>query len=91
MNHKVFSVFDEKAGAYLPPFFMHTAAMAVRAISDCTREESHAFFRNPADYTLFHLGDFDDATGIISPLKANKPMATILEIRAMRDTGVQER
>lgn len=63
MKFKVFSVFDKKAGAYLPPFFLPEVAVAQRAFRDCVGDKSHAFGRHPEDYSLVHLGEFDDATG----------------------------
>lgn len=82
MKHKMFSVYDEKAAAFLPPFMLPTAPMAVRAIGDCVRDEKHAFCRNPADYTLFELGEFNDNTGEWKPLAENKSLGNCLEIRA---------
>lgn len=64
---KAFSVFDVKAQAYLPPFFLPEVAMGVRAFGDCVNDMSHAFGRHPADYTLFLLGAFDCSTGVFTP------------------------
>jgi len=36
--------------------------MAKRAFADCVNSKDHQFGKNPHDYTLFVLGDFDDAT-----------------------------
>lgn len=63
MKLKIFSVFDKAVHAFLPPFFLPTDQTAVRAFSDCVKDEKHAFYRHPGDYTLFRLGEFDDVTG----------------------------
>lgn len=63
MKHKVFSVFDSKAGAFLPPFLLPEVAVAQRAFRDCVGDSSHAFGRHPEDYTLIQLAVFDDASG----------------------------
>lgn len=63
MKFAMCSVFDSKAGAFLPPFFLPTDAMAVRTFADCCKDPSHAFNRNPDDYVLYHLGEFSDADG----------------------------
>ena len=65
MKHKIFSIYDEKAQAYLPPFFLPTVGMAKRAFADCCNSDSHQFGKHPADFTLFELGEFDDAHGDI--------------------------
>jgi len=67
MKLDVFSVYDVKAQAYLPPFFMSNNQVAIRAITDCVNDPSHLFYKNPQDYTLFFLGVFDDNTGLIEP------------------------
>ena len=60
MIHKIFSIHDSKAAAYLPPFIMHKTEMAIRVFSDCVNDQGHQFGKNPADYTLFEIGIFDD-------------------------------
>jgi len=64
---KMFSIYDAKAKAYFPPFLLANQAMAVRVLSDCVNDVTHAFYRNPSDYSLFEVGTFDDAFGLIVP------------------------
>ena len=63
MELNVFSVYDEKAGAYLPPWTLPTVAMAKRVFGNCVNDQEHQFCANPEDYTLFKLATFDDRTG----------------------------
>lgn len=65
MKLSIFSIYDSKAQAYLPPFFLPRKQMAVRAFAECCNSESHQFGKWPADYTLFHVGAFDDESGLI--------------------------
>jgi len=62
---KIFCVFDQKAKAYLPPFCMTNEAVACRVFADCVNDQGHAFGRNPKDYTLFEMGEFDDGSGTL--------------------------
>lgn len=62
MISKIFSVYDSKSEAYLQPFFMQSRGAAVRAFVDIANDPSHAFHKHSADYTLFELGEYDDAT-----------------------------
>lgn len=71
MNLKVYSVFDSKAEAYLPPFFVPKRAQAIRMFTSAAQDASHVFCKHAADYTLFEIGDFDDSTGAYVPLKAH--------------------
>lgn len=63
MIYDVFSIFDDKAEAFLPPFILPNENMAKRVFADCVNSDTHQFGANPADYTLFRLGQFDDAAG----------------------------
>jgi hypothetical protein len=65
MKLNVYSVFDSKAGAYIPPFFMQNDGVARRAFGDAANDVNHKFCAHAEDYTLFRLGTFDDATGVI--------------------------
>jgi len=60
MKHILFTVYDEKAEIFLPPFFVPTIGLATRAFSDCINTPDHQFGKHPADYSLFQLGAFDD-------------------------------
>lgn len=62
MIHKIFSVHDQKAAAYLPPFYMPTKGMAVRLFKDCCNDPNHQFRAHPGDYTLVELGEFNDTS-----------------------------
>jgi len=60
MIQQLFCVYDEKAEAYLPPFFVPTKGIATRAFSDCINSKDHQFGKHPADYSLFFLGEWTD-------------------------------
>lgn len=68
MKHIMFTIYDNKAEAFLPPFTLPNHAMAARTFADCVRDPQHAFSRNPSDYNLFELGSFDDVTGEMLPI-----------------------
>lgn len=73
MKHKMFSVHDRKAGAFLPPFMFHARGMAERVFSDCVNNREHAFGKHPEDYTLFLIGEYDDLTGEL--IKESAPVS----------------
>ncbi len=66
MKHKMFTIHDSKANAYLQPWFLTQAAMAQRAFMDCVNDKKHNFGRHPEDYTLFNIGEFDDQTAKVT-------------------------
>ncbi len=69
MIHKIFTIHDQPAKAYLPPMLMHQTGMAIRAFSDALKDPTHAFAKNPADYTLIEIGTFDDESAKITTLE----------------------
>lgn len=79
MEQKVFSVYDEKAEAFLPPFFLPTIGIAARAMTDCVNDPGHQFAKHPSDYTLFLLAEFDDSTGYFHEMK--KPLGSLVEYK----------
>lgn len=81
MNHEIYSIYDEKAAAYLQPFMMQTTAAAIRAITDCVTDPEHTFAKHAEDYTLYHLGSFNDENGHYKT-ETKLPIMTLLEIKA---------
>lgn len=62
-NSEVFSIYDSKAEAYLRPFYAPNHAVALRWFESACQDPSHDFHRYAADYTLFHIGHFNELTG----------------------------
>lgn len=74
MIHKIFTIHDAAAGAYLAPFFLHAEAMAIRTFSDCINDDNHQFGRHPKDYNILCLGEFDDNAGTFEIYQTPKPL-----------------
>lgn len=73
---KVFAVRDQKAEAFVQvPFFCLQTGQAIRGFSDAVNDPKTELFAHPADYELFELGAFDQATGHLDPLNEGiKPL-----------------
>jgi len=65
-----FSVYDSKAEVFGKPFFEITKGTAIRAFSDAVNEKDSAFQRHAEDYTLFHVGAYDDGMGVFEKFDA---------------------
>ncbi len=63
MDQFIFSIFDQAAEAFLPPFFVPTVAIAERQFKQAANDGSHSFSIHAADYTLFEMGTFNQSTG----------------------------
>jgi len=70
MKFRIYSVFDDKAECFMPPFNQSTEGIALRVFSDACRQPDHPFQLNTADYHLYDLGEYDDQTGKIICNKA---------------------
>ncbi len=62
----MFTVYDTKAETFMPPFFVPSKGLAIRAFEDCVNSDDHHFGKHPADYTLFYLGSFNTDTAHFS-------------------------
>lgn len=66
MKLEMFSVYDSKAKAFMNPMFLPQVGQATRLFANAVNSKDHQFGANPSDYTLFHIGTFDDETAKIT-------------------------
>lgn len=78
MNLSVFALYDQKAKAFLQPFFLPNEEVAKRAMTQHLQNPDTEISKFPSDYTLFQLGDYDDNTGEIKPEKT--PVCSLVEL-----------
>lgn len=76
---KIFSVYDDKAKAYLPVFQSATIGTAIRAFTQAANEEESPFYKNAADYTLFMVAEIDQDTGVVTPEKTHTNLGKALQ------------
>lgn len=67
MLHGIFTIFDAKARSYSQPFYAPTTEVAVRMFRQPVNDPGHPMNRYSEDYTLFHVGEFDDEDGMVMP------------------------
>lgn len=63
MVRKTYSVRDSKAEVYHLPFYVNTDAEAVRTFRTAVNDERTTFNKNPEDFDLMYLGEYNDETG----------------------------
>jgi hypothetical protein len=68
MIKQVFSIFDAKAKAFSDPIYLPNVAIAERAFKIAANDPTSHICQTPTDYTLFHLGEWDDETGTQTPI-----------------------
>ena len=63
----LYSVYDEKALVYLPPFVAKTVGEADRIFDSVIKSGQSTISQYPADHSLYQIGSFDDAGAVIEP------------------------
>ena len=66
-RHGIYSVFDSKVSAYSNPFYAVNDAVASRCVRGAVRDPNTALAQNPADFSVYALGVFDDVSGLVEP------------------------
>lgn len=81
MKANIYAVHDIKVNAYTAPFTNPTHGSALRAFSDHVNDPNSGANKHPEDFSLWHLGSFDDDSGEITPAKPNRIGTAIEYIR----------
>ena len=68
MKLKAYSIRDAKAEVFNPPFFKSTHGEAERDFHRLVNDKSSMPSQYPDDYDLYHIGEYNDQTGIFEPL-----------------------
>lgn len=82
----IVAVRDLKASAFVHPHLQVSDGVAVRAFSDAVLDKNSAVSAHPQDYQLFHCGDFDDRTGIVTAALTPELLASAIDfVKAVPD------
>lgn len=83
MIFKAVSVLDLVADLFSQPHFVQTLGVAHRSFSDVIngRAGESPLALHPEDYSLYELGEFDDATGAMIPLDTPRLVAKGLDVK----------
>lgn len=61
----VYAIYDEASNAFYNPYVARTNEEAIRAFGDDVKKPESAANKHPKDFSLYHIGYFDQASGII--------------------------
>lgn len=78
---KLFTVYDSKTESYGKPFCMLTKGEALRGFADVANDPQTQISKYPADFTLFELGDWNDANAEFSIHEAKINLGTANEFK----------
>lgn len=71
---QVFAVYDSKAKAFAHPFFCPNAELAKRYFADGANDPTLQLCKNAEDFSLFHLGEWNDADATFTLNTAPAPL-----------------
>lgn len=80
---QIFTVYDSKAEAYLQPFYSRSKGESLRSFHEACNDPNHAFFKHAGDFTLFHLGEWNELEGKFVSLSAPVSMGCAIEFKAL--------
>lgn len=83
MKETMFSVFDHKAMTFSPPIVETNRATAIRAYEHAHVQEGSAMRKNPEDYSLFEVGQFNPENGVITPCEAQMVITSVDVMRGL--------
>jgi hypothetical protein len=66
----VFAARDAKAEIYGTPMFFPTVGLATRAFSEQANNPESMICKHAEDFCLFRIGEYDQDTGLLTPLPA---------------------
>lgn len=66
---QVYCIYDKGINAYAQPFFCRARGEALRNFIEACADPKSPLHNYPIDYSLCHIGSWDDATGIFSNLE----------------------
>ena len=81
MPKKVLTVYDSKTEEYHDPFFQKTTGEALRTWTAWCNNEETPMYKNPEDFLLLEVGEWDDDGGMIMPYEHSKTLGTAFEYK----------
>lgn len=64
---EIYSIYDKKSQTYSLPFYAPSAEVACRVVINSMIDKRVDFYLHAEDYSVRHLGSFDQQTGDIFP------------------------
>ncbi len=72
----MYAIYDSVAAVFNKPFTEHNDESAKRSFTQAAAEQPHIL-----DYSLYHIGEYDDHSGIITPCHEPVRIVSGLEIK----------
>ena len=80
MKLELYTILDSKEEIYHQPHFLLNEQVALRQFGDMANDDTTKISKHPEDYTLWHLGSYEDSSATLTPLKTKKCLAHANEL-----------
>lgn len=80
IRQHMYSVRDSKAEVYNVPFYFQTHGEAERSFTQVANDPKTNINQFPEDFDLYHLGTYDQITGIMTPLQTPQHMLKAIAV-----------
>jgi hypothetical protein len=80
MRLELVAIHDSALGAFARPAFVPSVGVAVRGFTDEVNRSDGEIGKHPSDYTLYHLGSFDDENARFALLPDPKVLIRAVDV-----------
>lgn len=83
MELEAYAFWDAKTQAFMRPQFLQSKGQALRIFGDLVNgriDENNEFQKHPEDYSLFHIGSYDDSNGYLDAVQQPVRIVTGIEL-----------
>lgn len=88
MKYQMYSVHDSAVKVFLPPVYARTHAEAERQFAwNVNNKENGHLYNSPHNFSLFHVGTYDDETGMPVALPAPQVVMTGIQAKETEHDG----
>lgn len=81
MITNVMAAFDKKARAFMTPFFSAHVDVAIRSFKQAATTPDHQVSQHPEDFSLYHLGTYNDENAVFTLLATPAHVAEALSFQ----------
>jgi len=81
VKQKIVAVYDSKAGFYMNPIVVKSIGEGERSFANEVNNPQSMLCRNPEDFGLYLVGEYDPITGIIIPEQQPKQLLLALPLK----------
>jgi hypothetical protein len=82
LTKNVYAIYDSKGEIYMDPVLGMNNATVLRSLQAAVNDPNHDFHKFAEDFTLFHIGTWNDKKGEYSMFKTKINLGGLWELKA---------